>query len=106
MAKASRQLVSTKVPVAFLFSEEDWCCNPDTHHGYFAWILTSNVGPEIGKKSPTFQVFANKHEHDYLENVLTGTITNADDADAGVFEAMWSSVFGGLSSRMQSIQIE
>ena len=106
-AKCARQLVSeTKVPVSFLFSEKDWACNPKSHPGYFGWILTADVGPGPAQKSPTFQVFATEHTHEYLENVLIGDFLESDDTDRSLFEQVWFSVFGGISDRMQSIQIE
>ena len=104
--KSARQLVETKVPVSFLFSEKDWACNPESNPAYFAWILTADVGTESAQKSPAFHVFATEHTHEYLENVFVGRLPIAGETDRVLFEQIWSSVFGGISDRLQSIQIE
>ena len=108
--KCAKQLVQTKVPVSFLFSERDWSCNPNSHPAFFAWILSNDFGPSDGQKAETFQVFETQHSHEYLENVLIGDFK--DDAgtdcvtDRKLFEKVWSAVFDGISDKMHSIQIE
>ena len=64
--KCSKQLVPTQVPVAFVFSEKDWACNPQSHPAYFSWILTSDVGARFCQKSDKFIVYATEYSHDYV----------------------------------------
>jgi hypothetical protein len=107
-SKCAKQLVKCKVPITFLYSEKDSCCNPQSHPAYFQWILTADVGPGPAQKSPTFQVFATEYSHEYLENVIIADfrIEEAGAAETTLFENIWASVFGGISDRMHAIQIE